>query len=264
MGALAGIGLAGLVLQLLKNASALELPRLAHASMRPAVVLFVIVVSGVVTFFLTLLPAWRTLRPGLIYDLQGVGRSSAGRSLRFARRSLVVAQVTLTSVLIACAGWMIGGVYVLLHQPLGFAPNRLLMLDAALGSAHLTKVEAQQAETKWTDIGAHLRQLPGVVSVAFTDHQPLGHATNRYDFCSDAHPEQCKQQVNTNPNSYAISPGYFSTIGQTLLEGRDFTSADDGRDHVVIVNQALAAREWPGESALGHRIHTGEIHVAEG
>jgi predicted permease len=263
MGALAGIGLADLVLQLLKNASALELPRLAHASMRPAVVLFVIVVSGVVTFFLTLLPAWRTLRPGLIYDLQGVGRSSAGRSLRFASRSLVVAQITLTSVLIACAGWMIGGVYLLLHQPLGFAPNQLLMLDAALGSAHLTKAEAQQAERKWADIGAHLRQLPGVGSVAFTDHQPLGHAINRYDFCSDAHPEQCKQQVNTNPNSYAISPAYFSTIGQTLLEGRDFTSADDGRDHVVIVNQALAAREWPGESALGHRIHTGEIHVAE-
>lgn len=264
LGALGGIGLALVVLQLLKSASALHLPRLAHASMQPAVVLFVISVSSVVTFFLTLLPAWRTLRPGLIYDLQGVGRSSAGRGLRFARRSLVVAQITLTMVLVACAGWMIGGVYLLSHQPLGFEPDHLLMLDAELGSGHLTKVEAQQAETKWTEIGATLRQMPGVVSVAFTDHPPLGHAVNRYDFCSDFHPEQCKRQVNINPNSYAISPGYFSTIGQTLLEGRDFTSADDGRDHVVIVNQALAAREWPGESALGHRVHTGEIHIPEG
>ena len=263
IGALGGIGLAVVVLQLLKHASALDLPRLAHASMSPAVVLFVIVVSGVVTFFLTLLPAWRTLRPGLIYDLQGIGRSSAGRSLRFARRSLVVAQLSLTIVLVACAGWLIGGVYLLLNQPVGFAPDHLLMLDAALGSGHLTKAEAQQAEAKWMEVGASLRQLPGVVSVAFTDHQPLGHSTNRYDFCSDAHPEQCKQQVNINPNSYAISPGYFLTIGQTLLQGRDFTPADDGRDHVAIVNQALAAREWPGESALGHRIHTGEIHVPE-
>jgi predicted permease len=264
LGAAGGIGLALLVLELLKTTTALHLPRLAYASMRPAVVLFVIVVSALVTFFLTLLPAWRTLRPGLLQDLQGAGRSSAGRSLRFARRLLVVAQLTLTVVLIACAGWMIGGVYLLLHQPLGFAPDHLLMVEVLLGSGSLTTPEAPQSELKLSQIAASLRQLPGVVSVALTDHQPLGHAVNRYDFCSDVHPEECKQQVNINPNSYAISPAYFSTIGQSLLEGRDFNVADDGRNHVVIVNQALAAREWPGQSALGHRVHTGEIHTPEG
>jgi predicted permease len=264
IGALGGIALALLVLKLLKSASALHLPRLAHASLRPTVLVFVIVVSAAVTLFLTLLPAWRTLQPSLLHDLQGIGRTSAGRSLRLARRSLVVAQLTLTIVLLACAGWMVGGVYLLLHQPLGFAPDHLMMLQAELGSGHLSKPEAQEAETKLTEIAASLRQLPGVESVAFTDHPPLGHAVNRYDFCSDAHPEQCKQQVNINPNSYAISPGYFSTIGQPLVEGRDFNSADDARNHVAIVNQALAAREWPGESALGRRVQTGEIKTPEG
>ena len=264
MGAAAGVGLALLVLQLLKSATTLHLPRLGHASIRPAVVAFVIAVSGAVTFFLTLLPAWRTLRPGLLQDLQTTARSSAGRSLRLARRLLVVAQLTLTVVLVACAGWMIGGVYLLLHQPLGFVPDHLLMLEAVIGSDHQTRPEAEQAERKWNEIAASLRQLPGVVSVALTDHQPLGHAINRYTFCSDVHPEQCKQPVNLNPNSYAVSPAYFATIGQPLLEGRDFNDADDARNHVVIVNQALAAREWPGESALGRRVQTGEIHVPEG
>ncbi len=264
LGAAGGIALALLVLKLLKTTTALHLPRLAHASMRPTVVAFVVAVSAAVTFFITLLPAWRTLRPRLLLDLQGTGRTSAGRSLRFAGRLLVVAQLTLTVVLVACAGWMIGGVYLLLHQSLGFAPDHLLMLQAMLGSGSLTKPEAQQSELKLGEIAASLRQLPGVVSVALTDHQPLGHAVNRYDFCSDVHPEQCKQQVNINPNSYAISPAYFSTIRQSLLEGRDFNTADDGRNHVVIVNKALAAREWPGQSALGHRVHTGEIHIPEG
>jgi putative ABC transport system permease protein len=264
LGAAGGIGLALLVLELLKTSTAMHLPRLALASINPAVVAFVVVVSALVAFFLTVLPAWRTLRPGLLQDLQGTGRSSAGRSQRFARRLLVVAELTLTVVLLACAGWMIGGVYLLLHQPLGFAPDHLLMLEAQLGSDNLTKPEAQQSERKLTEIGASLRQLPGVVSVALTDHQPLGHAINRYDFCSDVHPEQCKQQVNINPNSYAISPAYFSTIGQTLLEGRDFNEADDGRNHVAIVNEALAKREWPGQSALGHRVNTGEIHTPDG
>ena len=264
LGAAGGIALALLVLKLLKTTTALHLPRLAHASMRPAVVAFVIVVSAVVTFFLTLLPAWRTLRPSLLQDLQGVGRSSAGRSLRFAGHLLVVAQLTLTVVLLACAGWMIGGVYLLLHQPLGFAPDHLLMVEALLGPDSSTKEQAMLSELKLSEMAVSLRQLPGVASVALTDHQPLGHAVNRYTFCSDVHPEQCKEQVNTNPNSYAISPAYFSAIGQSLLEGRDFNVADDGRNHVVIVNQALAAREWPGQSALGHRVQTGEIHTPEG
>jgi predicted permease len=264
LGATSGLGLALVVLGLLKSTTALHLPRLAHASMRPAVIMFVIAVSAAVTFFLTLLPAWRTLRPGLLRDLQGVGRSTAGRSLRFAGRLLVVAQLSLTVVLLACAGWMIGGVYLLLHQPLGFAPDHLLMLKAELGSDHLTKPEALQSELKFTQMAESLRQMPGVVSVAVTDHQPLGHAVNRYDFCADVHPERCRRPIHINPNSYAISPAYFFTIGQSLLEGRDFNVEDDGRNHVVIVNQALAAREWPGQSALGHRVHTGEIHIAEG
>jgi len=264
LGAAGGIALAFVVVEMLKSSNAVHLPRLAHASMSAAVVAFVVLVSAAVTFFLTLLPAWRTLRPSLLQDLQGAGRSSAGRSLRVAGRLLVVSQLTLTVVLLACAGWMIGSVYLLLHQPLGFVPDHLLMLQAEVGGDHMTKAESQQAELKLGQVAASLRQLPGVVAVAFTDHQPLGHSVNRYDFCSDAHPEQCKQQVNINPNSYAISPGYFSTIGQSLLEGRDFNAADDGRNHVVIVNQALAEREWPGQSALGHRVHTGEIHVPEG
>jgi predicted permease len=264
IGAAVGIGLTLSVLRLLKNSSALQLPRLAHASLRPSVVAFVIAVCTCIALFLTVLPAWRTLRHGLIHDLQGVGRSSAGHHLRLGRRALVVAQLTLTVVLVACAGWLIGGVYLLLHQPVGFAPDHLLTLRADVGSNHLTKAEAQQAEEKLSEIEASLRQLPGVISVARTDHPPLGHSINRYDFCSDAHPEQCKQQVNINPNSYAISPAYFSTIGQTLLEGRDFGDADDGRNHVAIVNQTLARREWPGETAVGHRIHTGEIHTPEG
>jgi putative ABC transport system permease protein len=264
LGATSGLGLTFVVLGLLKSTTALHLPRLGHASMRPAVIMFVIAVSAAVTFFLTLLPAWRTLRPGLLRDLQGVGRSTAGRSLRFAGRLLVVAQLSLTVVLLACAGWMIGGVYLLLHQPLGFAPDHLLMLKAEVGSDHPTKPEALQSELKFTQMADSLRQMPGVVSVAVTDHQPLGHAVNRYDFCADAHPERCRRPTDINPNSYAISPAYFFTIGQSLLEGRDFNVEDDGRNHVVIVNQALAAREWPGQSALGHRVHTGEIHIAEG
>src|SRR6185437_8496955 len=96
LGATGGIVLAQLVLSVLKTTRAVHLPRLAHASLNPEVLGFVILISGAVTFFLALLPAWRTLRPGLLRDLQGAGRSSSGRSLRLAGRLLVVAQLTFT------------------------------------------------------------------------------------------------------------------------------------------------------------------------
>jgi predicted permease len=262
LGAAGGLGLAFLILQVLKAATAFHLPRLAHASMRPTVLGFTIAVSAAVTFFLTLLPAWRILRPGLLQDIHAA--ASSGRSLRLAGRLLVVAQLTLTVVLVACAGWMIGGVHLLLHQPLGFSPDRLLMVQVRLDSGDSAKADARVSELKLGQIAQSLRQLPGVLSVALTDHPPLGHAINRYTFCSDSHPEQCKQQVNINPNSYAISPGYFATIGEPLVNGRDFNPADDGRNHVAIVNQALAAREWPGQSALGHRLLTDEIYTGKG
>ncbi|MGB6689479.1 MAG: ABC transporter permease [Terracidiphilus sp.] len=263
LGASGGVALALLILKLVKSSRAFYLPRLGHASIDLPVLFFAIGVSASVTFFLTLLPASRTLRPGLLRDMEAAGRSSASRSLHFAGRVLVVAQITFTLVLVACAGWMIAGVYVLLHQPLGFTPAHLLMVRTA-ASDSAGKTEGTPAELALEQIAENLRRLPGVLAVAITDHPPLGHAINRYDFCSDVHPEQCARQVTINPNSYAVSPGYFAAVGQALIDGRDFTQADDGRNHVVIVNQALAAREWPGQSAIGHRVHTGEIHIPGG
>ncbi len=262
LGAAGGIALALLVLKLVKASAPIHMPRLAHASLHPAVFAFILLLSAGVVFLLTVLPARRALRPGLLADLQGAGHSTSSRSLRVAGRLLVIAQISLALVLLACAGWMIGSVYLLLHQPLGFAPDHLLQAEVWTGSPIST--QTARAELELEQMAASLRELPGVISSAVTDHPPLGHAINRYDFCSDAHPEQCARQVTINPDSYAITPGYFATIGQSLLEGRDFTTADDGRNHVAIVNQVLAAREWPGQSALGHLVSTGEIHVSNG
>ncbi len=121
------------------------------------------------------------------------------------------------------------------------------------------RYDAAQTNLFFTEMVARLRALPGVVSATAVNHPPLGHAINRYTFCSDVHPEHWKRPVTLNPDSYHVTPGYFATVQQSLLGGRDFTDADTSEHHVAIVNQALAAREWPGESALGHRVRTGDV-----
>jgi predicted permease len=261
-GAVAGIALAYGALRLLLQARALHLPRLAHASISPGVLAFVICVTTLVTILLTLLPATRTLRADLVRDLAGAGRSSGGSSLRRIGRVLVAAQIAFTFVLVACAGWTVASVYTLLHQPLGFEPDHLLMAGVDIDRTSVTpRYNAQQTNLFFTQLIDRLRQLPGVVSVAATNHPPLGEAVNRYDFCSDAHAENCRQQTTLNPDTYHVTPGYFGTVGQPILQGRGFTSADNAANHVAIVNRLLAEREWPGQNAIGHRIKTGELNV---
>jgi len=259
-GSAAGIALAYGALRLLLSVRALHLPRLAHASISPGVLAFVICVTAMVTILLTLLPAVRTLQPNLLRDLATSSRTASGSSLRRAGRILVAAQIAFTLVLVACAGWTVSSVYTLLHQPLGFQPDHLLMAGVDIDSTSVTpRYNPAQTSLFFDQIAQRLRQLPGVIAVSATNHPPLGNAVNRYDFCSDVHVNNCQKQTTLNPNSYHVLPGYFATVGQTLLAGRGFTSADNGQRHVVIVNQFLAEREWPGESAIGHRIKTGDI-----
>jgi predicted permease len=260
-GSAAGIAIAYCAIRLLREARALRLPRLAHASISLPVLAFVTTVAVLVTILLTLLPAIRTLRPSLLGDLAGAGRSSSsGGSLRRVGRILVAAQLALTLVLVACAGWMIAGVYSLLHQPLGFQPDHLLMAGVDIdGTSVSPRYDAARTNLYFTQLVATLRALPGVQAVAATNHPPLGGAVDRYGFCSDTHPDQCTKHATLNPDSYHVIPGYFATVGQPLLAGRDFGVADNGQHHVAIVNRALAEREWPAQSAIGHRVFAGNI-----
>jgi predicted permease len=259
-GSAAGIAIAYGAIRLLLQVRAVHLPRLAHASINPGVLAFVVFVATMVTILLTLLPAIRTLNSSLLRDLAGAGRTSGGSSLRRVGRILVAAQIAFTVVLLACAGWTVSSVYTLLHQPLGFDSDHLLMAGVDIDSTSVTpRYNPEQTNLFFDQLAARLRQLPGVTSVTAANHPPLGNAVNRYDFCSDAHANNCRQQITLNPDSYHVMPGYFAAVGQTILEGRGFTGADNGQRHVAVVNRFLAQREWPGESAIGHRIHTGDI-----
>jgi predicted permease len=176
LGTAGGIALAMLLLKLVKSSRAFHPPRLENASISPAVLAFTIAISVVVVLVLTLLPGRRALRPGILRDLEGAQHSSAGRSLRLAGRVLVMAQITSALVLVTCAGWMIGSVYLLLHQPLGFAPEHLLMVRT-LASELPQGNEGAEAELKLRQIAAGLGRLPGITAVAVTDHPPPSIAT---------------------------------------------------------------------------------------
>ncbi len=261
LGAAGGLALTQLSLHLIRQLTSLHIPRLGHAALHLNVLLFVVCVSVLVTVLLTLLPAARTVHPSLLRDLSS-GRASSGRSLRRAGRLLVVTQLTLTMVLVSCAGWMVASVLLLLHQPLGFDPSHLLLAGVDVHGSNITPTyDAARTNQFFEQASAQLRQLPGVQSVAAVNNYPLGGFLNHYGFCTDQHPELCQQPNEHAPDNFHVTPGYFSTIGQTLYSGRDFTSADNASRHVAIINRALAAQEWPGQNPLGKRLYSGDTQA---
>jgi putative ABC transport system permease protein len=108
------------------------------------------------------------------------------------------------------------------------------------------------------EVQRSLTKLPGVQSVSTVSHLPLDDAGNWYDYYwKDGAPAGEQNTVMADDRS--VLPGYFDTIGARLIEGRDFTEADDAaHQHVAVVDDILSRQLWPGEDALGKRINVSD------
>ena len=97
--------------------------------------------------------------------------------------------------------------------------------------------------------------LPGVESVGAVSHLPLGDYSNWYGFAwLDGATQEEKNSVLADQR--AVTPGYFAALGARLVEGRWFEDSDDaGAQPVIIIDDLLARRLWPGESPLGRGLH---------
>jgi predicted permease len=101
----------------------------------------------------------------------------------------------------------------------------------------------------------NLSHLPGVESVSAVSHLPLDDAGNWYDYYwKEGAPAE--QQNTAMADHRSVLPGYFKTIGATLLQGRDFSDSDDlSHQHVVIVDEVLAQELWPDGKAIGSKLN---------
>lgn len=264
LGSTLALLLASILVYFASRSRVLHLPRLNEAHIDFSCLAFAAAASAIAALLLTLLPASRSRKMALIEDLRsGIsGTTSAPQGLRRAGRLLVAAQIGMAFVLVAASGWMVCSVVILLHQPLGFDPDHLVFASADLrGPVRDTTIDPAATLEKLRETIAAVRVLPGVEQVAAANDKPLGGRVNRYDFCSDVHPNDCRQSSAEAPDVFLVTPNYFKTVGQTLLRGRAFDDADDGRNHVAIVNRALARHEWPGDNPIGHRIFSGDLNA---
>jgi putative ABC transport system permease protein len=197
-----------------------------------------------------LAPALRSSRPDINLALKGVGTSSNPGRQRL-RSLLVVAEIALSLVLLVGAGLMIKSFLRLQQVDPGFDPEHLLTAEISLPRS---KYDGQNMAVFHEQLLDRLTALPGVASAGAISSLPLSGTDADTSFFIDGQPPlEPRDRPRTHPRT--ISPDYFRAMGITTIEGRDFTKQDHAQaPRVTIINEAMARRFWPGQSAIGKRI----------
>lgn len=205
-----------------------------------------------------LLPAWRNARSDLRDALsRGNRTASLDPGARRALGALVIGEVAVAAVLLVASALLVQYFKRLVDQPWGLATEHRFAFNAML-SGRLYADGAARGRTIEQAL-AELRALPGVKSATATLPHPLNPARQLISLNVDG-------SAPPEPRGFYLGylrvthPGYFATVGQQLLRGRDFSAHDRaGSAPVTIVSQSMAARFWPGEDPLGKRIKWGRL-----
>ena len=209
----------------------------------------VIVVAGLIA---GIAPAFQVTRGNLTDPLKDGGRGgSMGLKHGRLRASLVVGEMSLALVLLISAGLLIKASLILQRVDLGFEPRNALTFGVTLSWQEYP--DTLQALLLHDQLQARLAALPGVVGVGAVTHLPMQFGTGAYYRVEgQPAPEEGRWPLLQHREATA---GFLGAMKIDLVKGRDITPLDRaGSPKVVVINETLAARHWPNEEALGHRL----------
>ncbi len=205
-----------------------------------------------------LAPALQNRRP----DLASAMKSQAGGVITggahvLVRKGLVVAQVTLSLLLLGGAGLFLRSLDNLRRVDLGFRPDHLIEFSV---QPQLTGSNRARLPAMMTALQDRLASIPGVTSVASSQRKLLTGST----WAAGVYVPGYKPNEGENaPNVNTVGAGYFTAMGIPLVAGRDFRASDDaGAPHVAIVNQTFAKQYFGTENAVGRQFFLGSDRKA--
>ncbi len=255
LGGALGLVVAYAALRLLVVLGPANLPRLDQISIDPSVLLFTLAISLMAGLLFGLIPVFKYAGPRVGTALRTGGRTfSDGRERHRARSTLVVVQVALALVLLIGSGLMIRTFQALKQVQPGFMqPEQILTLRLSIPGAQVR--EPDRVARMHHEILQKVAAIPGVVSVGLSNSITMDGSNNNDPVF-----------VEDRPNSQAalppirrfkhVSPGFFRTMGNPLLAGRDLTWTDIYEMRpVALVSENLAREYWTSPTAaIGKRI----------
>ena len=230
-------------------------PYAAHAEqvrLDGVVLAFTLGVSVLTGVLFGLMPAWRASRPSLYSALSARGHGSGDPTRVRTRQVLVVAEVALALTLLVGAGLLLRSYANLRAVDPGFRADRVLTVDLNLPRSRYRDAARQ---TQFYDaLIERVGALPSVQSVGAVEQLPLSGPQQSSDFRVLGAPPPAP---GDEPDAAYVSatPGYFASMSMRLRRGRLLAAADNASSpRVAVVNETMARRFWPNESAIGKRV----------
>jgi putative ABC transport system permease protein len=258
MGATGGIALAAWAVPLVQAFDPGLLPGWREATLDGRVLAFTLALLIPVTFLCGVIPALRVIGLDRRAPLSGSGeRLTAGRERGRARRGLIVVEVALSVVLLVAAGLHLRSLLRLQQVDPGFDPEQVVAATLFLSGAQYS--EDPQQIAFFSRLVEQLARRPGITAAGAVTTLPMNPVGIDYDlpFSPDGSPPPAtadRQEVDFR----VIEGRYFRALGIPVMRGRafDHTDREDGAK-VVMVNQTLASRFFPGEDPIGRRVWVG-------
>jgi putative ABC transport system permease protein len=250
LGVLVAFGVTQVVAQLGPE----SIPRLRNVQVDLGVLAFASLLTFVATLATSLWPAHRASQPRLSEALKDAGRVSTGPATGHMQTGLVIAQIAMACALTLGATLMARSFGRLLDVEPGFSSRDVVTVNLAIIGAGYR--DDKSIPGFLDPLESQVRALPGVEQVGSVTPLPLDGGRDTAGF-------HIKDRPIADPDAPEFdrvfaTPDYFSALQIPLRAGRLFTATDrPGQLPVALVNESLARREWPGESALGKQIQLG-------
>jgi putative ABC transport system permease protein len=260
---LIGLSLAAFGVHAMMHLDGIAIPRAGDVHVDARALAFAATISLAAALLLGLLAAWHAARRDVRQTLSANGRSSTGGSLRV-RRTLVIAQMASTVVLLAGAGVLGRSFLKLMAVSPGFRVDHLLIVDAA---SNLSGPELALFEQRLLN---RLRAQPGVSAVGGAIGVPLAGGAPDGGYVLLDNPAEAPTKYDPalwhtpgrtgSANFARVEGDFFKAMGIPLLRGRDFGPMDTpGAPHVAVVNAAFAKMAWPNADPLGRLVEYGNM-----
>ena len=236
------------------------IPHLHEIGLNVWVILYALGITLLSGVLFGLAPALGATRVNMVEALKEGGQRSGGSATApRIRNLLMVAQVAMAMVLVIAAGLLVRTFYSMLDSDSGFKAARVVTFELPLPASKYA--DTGRMAQVYRQVLLRLQSVPGVQSAGIASVVPLGGAPDGTVIRLPEHPTM-DQSENPFANYSFASPGYFSTIGTTLLRGRDFSDADTlSSVPVTIITGSMAKRYFPGEDPIGKQVGVGNPKI---
>jgi putative ABC transport system permease protein len=248
-----GAPLAFVAIPSLSSLQAFSIPLLKTTKVDGTVLIFTLLLSCLAGLVCAVLPAIQLFSQDLREHLNESGRGgSASKQSASIRNALVVSEVAVACMLLVAAGLLIRSFIGLLEVNPGFQPQRTVAWRADLTGAFSSRAERNHY---YDELVRRIESVPGIESVGLTDTLPLGR--NR-EWGAAAKGETYPPGQYPDAFPRIVDHRYLQTMRIPLRGGRYFEVRDTAEsEHVIVINETMARRLWPGRDAIGQIVQTG-------